>query len=195
MIASTRLICFSSTLSAAFCIPANGPTLGSMPMMLCIDPIFFTWRSWSRKSSSEKPSPAKRPAGHLLRFFLVDALLGLLDQRQNVAHAENARDDAVGMERLERIVLFADADELDGLAGDLANRKRRAAAGIAVHLGEDDAGQRQLLVELVGGVDRVLSGHGVGDEQDLLRIEQSASATASRPSADRRCADGRRCRR
>ena len=54
----------------------------------------------------------------------------------------------------------------------LANRKRRAAAGITVHLGEHDAGERKLLVELVGGVDRVLSGHGVGDEQDFLRIEQ-----------------------
>ena len=27
-------------------------------------------------------------------------------------------------------------------------------------------------MELVGGVDRVLSGHGVGDEEDLLRVEE-----------------------
>ena len=85
------------------------------------------------------------------------------------------------MEGFERVVFFADADELDGLAGDLADGERCAAAGVAVHLGEDDAGERELLVELVGGVDRVLSGHGVGDEQDLLTDSAASSATASRP--------------
>ena len=105
-------------------------------------------------------------------FFLSICCFGFFDQRQDVAHAENARHDAVGMERLERIVFFADADELDRLPGDLADRERRAAAGVAVHLGEHDAGERKLLVELVGGVDRVLSGHRVGDEQDFLRVEQ-----------------------
>ena len=57
------------------------------------------------------------------------------------------------------------------LPGDLAYRKRRAAASVAIHLGEHHAGERQLLVKLVGGVDRVLSSHGVGHEQDFLRIE------------------------
>ena len=76
------------------------------------------------------------------------------------------------MEGFKRVVLFAHADELDGLSGDLANGKRRAAASVAVHFGEHNAGERKLLVELVGGVDRVLSGHGVGDEQDFLRVEQ-----------------------
>ena len=76
------------------------------------------------------------------------------------------------MKRLQRIVLLAHADELDGLARDLPNGKRRAAAGVAVHLGEDHAGERKLLVELVGGAHRILSGHGVGDEQNLGRIQQ-----------------------
>ena len=79
--------------------------------------------------------------------------------------------DAVGMERLERIGLLADADELQRLAGDVADRKRRAAARIAIHLGEDDAGDAEALVELVGGLHRVLPGHGVGDEQDLDRVQ------------------------
>ena len=43
--ASTRLSCFSSTLSAACCMLANGPILGIMPMMLWMEPSFFTWRS------------------------------------------------------------------------------------------------------------------------------------------------------
>src|ERR1039457_6657390 len=76
------------------------------------------------------------------------------------------------MKRFQRVVLFADADELDRLTCDLPNRERRAATRIAIHLGEDDAGQRELLVELVGGFNRVLASHRVGDEQYLLRIER-----------------------
>src|SRR5208282_1210201 len=95
------------------------------------------------------------------------------DERENVAHAENARDDAVGMERLKRIVFFANADELDGLPGDLADGERRTAASITIHFGEDDAGERELLMEFISRVDGVLSSHRIGDEQNLLRIEQA----------------------
>src|ERR1041385_361965 len=76
------------------------------------------------------------------------------------------------MEGLERIIFFPYADELDGLPGNVADGERGAATGIAIHLGEDHAGQRELLVELVGRVDGVLAGHGVGDEEDLLRVEE-----------------------
>jgi len=61
----------------------------------------------------------------------------------------------------------AGAEELDGLAGDLANAEGGAAAGVAVHLGEDGAGDGELVVEGFGGVDGVLAGHGVGDEEDF----------------------------
>jgi hypothetical protein len=46
--------------------------------------------------------------------------------------------------------LFAHAEELDGLAGDVANGEGRAAAGVAVHLGEDDAGEAEAGVEIRG---------------------------------------------
>src|SRR6267143_580588 len=98
MMASTRLICFSSTLSAAFCRPENAP------------------------------------------------------------------DDAVGVERFERIVFFADADELDGLPGNLADGEGRAAARVAVHFGKDDTSERELLMELVSRFDGVLSGHRVSNK-------------------------------
>ena len=71
------------------------------------------------------------------------------------------------MEGLEGVGLFAGAEELDGLAGDLADGERGAAAGVAVHLGEDGAGDLELVVEGLGGVDGVLAGHGVGDEEDF----------------------------
>ena len=76
------------------------------------------------------------------------------------------------MERLQRIVFFADAYELDRLSRNLPDRERRPSASIAVHLGEHDARERELLVKFVGRVDRVLPRHRIGNEQNLLRIEQ-----------------------
>ena len=54
-----------------------------------------------------------------------------------------------------------------GCAGDLADAEGGAAAGVAVHFGEDGAGDGEAVVEGLGGVDGVLAGHGVGDEEDL----------------------------
>ncbi len=53
--------------------------------------------------------------GQFLCLVLVDLLLHLLHQRQHVAHVEDAAGDAVGMEHIQAIRLFADADELIGL--------------------------------------------------------------------------------
>ncbi len=103
---------------------------------------------------------------NVLGFLAVEGGLGPLDERHHVAHAEDAADDAVGMEGLEGVGLFAYADELDGLAGDVANGERCAAACIAVHLGEDDAGEAEARMKILRGVDGVLAGHGVGDEQE-----------------------------
>ena len=74
------------------------------------------------------------------------------------------------VEGLERVDRLADAGELDRLAGDRAHRQRRAAAGIAVHPGQDHAGQVDLAGEALGDVDRVLAGQAVDDEQDLGRV-------------------------
>ena len=43
--------------------------------------------------------------------------------------------------------LLAGADQLDRLAGDGAHRKRRAAAAVAVHAGQHEAGDADALVE------------------------------------------------
>ncbi len=57
-------------------------------------------------------------------------------------------------------VFSPDAHEHDGLAGDLAHRERGAAAGVAVGLGEHDAGEVEGGAEGARGIDRVLAGHG-----------------------------------
>ena len=105
-------------------------------------------------------------------LFRVDVLGGFLDQADDVAHAEDAVGDALGMELLQRVHLLAGADQLDRLAGDGAHRERRAAAAVAVHAGEHEAGDADALVEALGEVDRVLAGQAVGDEQDLVRVRR-----------------------
>src|SRR5436305_2856590 len=109
--------------------------------------------------------------GEALRLGGVEAALGLLDQRQDVAHADHARGHALGVEQLEVVRLLADAHEADRHPGHGADRQRRAAAGVAVELGEDGAGQRQHRGELLGALDRVLAGHRVGHEEDLVRLD------------------------
>ena len=104
------------------------------------------------------------------RLVFIHLGLDFFDQRQHVAHAQNARDDAIRIKRIERIVLFADADKLDRLADDCLDRERRAAARIAIHLGQDDARNADAFVELVRALDRVLPGHCVGDKQRFNRL-------------------------
>ena len=111
---------------------------------------------------------------HLLggahRLFGVDIGGGFLDQRDDVAHAENAAGDARRVEFLQRVEFFAGADQLDRLVGDRAHRQRRAAAAVAVDAGEHDAGQADALVEGARQIDRVLAGQRVGDQQHFVRI-------------------------
>jgi hypothetical protein len=93
---------------------------------------------------------AERLSGKIFRFLAVERLFGLLDERHNIAHTENAADDAVGMEGLEGVRLFAHTDELDRLAGHMTDGQRSTTARITVHLGKDDAGESEALVELLG---------------------------------------------
>ena len=131
-------------------------------------PIFSICASCSREIVEIEDALAHL-LGHLGRLRRVDGLRRLLDQADDVAHAEDAVGEARGMEILERVHLLADADELDRLAGDRAHRQRRAAAAVAVHAGQHDAGEADALVEVLRQIDRVLAGQRVGDQQDLVR--------------------------
>src|SRR5258708_40341756 len=62
--------------------------------------------------------------GNALRFLEVDPGVRLLDERDDVAHAEDARRHALGVEGLEARELLADAGELDRLAAPLAPPQR-----------------------------------------------------------------------
>ena len=119
--------------------------------------------------------------GELLGLAAVELFFGALEEGGDVAHAHDAADDAVGVEGLEGVGLFAGAEELDGRAGDVADGEGGAAAGVAVHLGEDGAGDGEAVVEGLGGVDGVLAGHGVGDEEDFGGVEELFELRPSRP--------------
>ena len=107
--------------------------------------------------------------GDALRLFGVDGLGGLLDEGDDVAHAEDAIGDARGIEIVQRVHLLADADQLDRLAGDGAHRQRRAATAVAVDAGQHDACDADALVEIAREIDGVLAGQGVGHQQDFMR--------------------------
>ena len=111
---------------------------------------------------------------HALRFIKVHGLGGLFYEADDVAHAEDALGHAFGMERLEVLQLFADTGEFDRLAGDRFQTQRRAAARVAVQLGEDRPGDVERLIEMRRDVDGFLAGGGVQHEQDFLRLDQVA---------------------
>ena len=110
----------------------------------------------------------------VLGLALVDLLLGFLDQAEDVAHAEDARGHPVRMEALEGVELLPGRGEEDRLAGHRLDRERRAAAGVAVELGHQDAVELGRLGEGLGDADRVLAGHRVDDEQHVVRLDPLA---------------------
>ncbi len=95
--------------------------------------------------------------------------LGLFDEREHVAHAEDALREPVGVEGLERVRLLADAHESDRPARHFPHRQGRAAAGVTVQLGQHHRVDAHRGVELLRDRQRVLAGHGVHHEQHVVR--------------------------
>jgi hypothetical protein len=114
--------------------------------------------------------------GHLGRELFgvldLDRLRRLLDQADDVAHAEDSPGDPFRVEGFERVQPLADAGELDRLAGDRPHGQRRAAARIAVEAREDDAAKIDLAGKALGDVDRVLAGETVNHEQGFGRVRR-----------------------
>ena len=75
-------------------------------------------------------------------FFLVQGFFRPLDERHHVTHAQDPAHDPVGVEGLKAVRFFARANELDRLAGDMADGERRAATGVTIHPGEHRPRQR-----------------------------------------------------
>ena len=80
------------------------------------------------------------------------------------------------MEALEVGQALTGGGEQDRSTGDAAHGQGRAAAGIAVELGEDHTGEADAVAESDRCVDGVLTDHGVQDEEDLVRGDRIADA-------------------
>jgi len=106
-----------------------------------------------------------------LHVLVGQFLFRLLDEGEHIAHAQDAGGEAVRVERLQGVDFLAGTHQLDGNAGHRANGEGRPAAGVAVQLGEDEAGQAHGPVELLGGVHRLLPGHGVRHQEDLAGVQ------------------------
>jgi len=75
------------------------------------------------------------------------------------------------VEQLEVVELLAGRREGDRPADHLFHRQGGAAAGVAVQLGEDDTVELEGLMERLGNADGVLTGHGVDDEERVVRAD------------------------
>ena len=73
------------------------------------------------------------------------------------------------MEGFQAVELFANPDKLDRLADNRLNRQGRAAPGVAIQLGENDALDADSLVEGRCHVYGFLPGHGIDDEKRVSR--------------------------
>ena len=110
------------------------------------------------------------PFHHAFGLFGLKGFAGLFDQGHDVAHAKDAACDTFSLEGFQRIHLFAKTDEADRLAGDGAHRQRSTTATVAVHPGEDHAGNADFGVELGGDVDGILPGQAIDDQQGFAGL-------------------------
>jgi hypothetical protein len=124
-----------------------------------------------REHVLEREAPEDHLLEARLRFGLGDRFLRALDEADDVAETEDAAGHALGLEDVEVVDLLADAREEDGAAGDGLEGERGTAARVAVELREDDAGERELLVEGFRRVHGVLAGHRVDDEDRVRRAD------------------------
>ncbi len=102
------------------------------------------------------------------RLDLVELLLRLLDKGDDVTHPEDAGSNTVRVERFQGIQFLTDPDELDRRLNYCADRKRCAAAAVAVELREDDPVEVQAIMEGLCRVHGILARHRVHDKQNLV---------------------------
>src|SRR5690606_13484806 len=101
----------------------------------------------------------------LLRLLAVQLALGLFNQGEHIAHSQNTGGDPIRVERFQSIGLFTNTQELDGLAGNMAYRQCGTATGITISLGQHHTGQWQRVIERLGSIRRILTGHGINHKQ------------------------------
>ena len=168
--------------------------LGSLSIRPARPPIFFICVICARKSLRSKPLPdltlsASFCAASRSTPFCTSSTSATMSPMPSTRPAWRSAS------KTSRPSIFSrDAGELDRRAGDLPHRQRGAAARVAVELGQHDAGERQRVLEGLGGVDRVLALHGVDDEQRLDRVQRRVQLADLGHQRFVDAPAGRRCR-
>ena len=171
-IASMRSNSRSSRLSSWAVI---WPMPGIMPSIDFSEPIFLMAAICWRKSSKVKSSSARNLRCHLLRP----------GWRSNAFSACSMRVSTSPMSRMREAIRsgwktsksFTPSPVLANMIGRPVtdgDRQRGTTAGVAVELGEHDAGEVDALLEGVRGVDGGLADHRVDDEQHLVGLDRGA---------------------
>ena len=107
----------------------------------------------------------------LLGLSLVKLFLSALYQRYDIAHAQDAVCHTRGVEGVYGFHLFASTNKLDGLIDNGTNGECSTTTGVTIQLGENHTGVVQSVVEFLGSVNGILTGHGIHHEEDFVRID------------------------
>ena len=105
-----------------------------------------------------------------LRFVVL--LLRTLHERHHVTHTQDTIGHTRGVEHIECFHLLARTDELDRFLHHRTDREGSTASCITVQLGQYHTVKIDAVIELLGGVDGVLTGHGIDHEQGLARRDR-----------------------
>ena len=108
--------------------------------------------------------------------LLLQPSLGALDQAHHVAHAENPLRHALGVEALELLQRLARGHVHDRRPGYGLHGQRRTAPGVAIELCHHHPVERHGVGEGFGHACRVLTGHGIHDQQHVLGLGGRAHA-------------------
>ena len=100
-------------------------------------------------------------------FLFVILLLRALNERNDVTHTENTIRHTGRVKDVKRLHFLACSDELDRFIDYRTDRERRTTTCIAVEFGQYDAVKVNAVIELLGGVDCILTGHGIDHEEGL----------------------------
>src|SRR5579875_3493124 len=87
----------------------------------------------------ERQPPLEEPTGRSGDDLLVHRPFGLLDEGEDVSHAQDPIGHAVGMEQVEIVETLTGRSEDDRPADHLLDRERSAPPGVAVELRQDHA--------------------------------------------------------
>ena len=116
----------------------------------------------------------KFPAQHLRCIFLggvlVDDFLEVGHETDHITESQDSISQPLWTEVFELVQALAHTQELDGLTGDFLNCQRCTAACITIQLGKDEAAEAQATIELGCRSDRILTDHGVADEEDVVWV-------------------------